>query len=258
MWDQHTMGRAVGLATSREPFDPGLPSLLMIHGSGGRSDTFLPQLNLLGKVANPAAIELPGHGQTPGPGMNQVDAYAEWLAKFIELGPIRPVVMGHSLGGAIALTLAIKRPELISGLVIVGSGSRLRVLPAILDGIQNDYQPTVEMIVGMAYSKEANPAYVKAGVETMTHCGPQVLLGDFSACNQYDITAELGRINTPTLLVYGDQDRLTPPKYGEFLKEAITGARMEVIPGAGHMVHLEKPQEFKRVLADFLSGLPKS
>jgi len=255
MWDKHMAGGGTGLDTGRGDYDPARVSLLMIHGSGGDRNNYRAQLRGLRSV-NPAAIDLPGHGATPGPSMTSVDDYAGWVAEFIAAGPIRPVVMGHSLGGAIALTLALQRPELIRGIIVVGSGSRLKVLPAILEGMRNAPQDTVKMVIGYAYGDDPRASLVAEGLKEMLQVPPEVVLGDFSACNDYDITDRLGEIKAPAKMIVGAQDRLTPPKYSQFLDEHLPASQgVEVIPGGGHMIYLENPQPFNRAVEKFVAGL---
>lgn len=253
MWDKHLGGSEIGLDIGRSGYDPERPSLLMVHGSGGRASSWLAQLSGLGPGLNAAAIDLPGHGNTPGPGMNAMEDYAGWLIDFIAAGPIRPVLMGHSLGGGIALALALKRPELISGLILVGSGCRLKVMPAVLEGMLANFEDTVKMTLKYAYADNANPRTVEQGIEHMLTNKPEVVLGDFSACDGFDACARLGEIQTPTLILVGEQDKLTPPKYGQFLWDGITGAKMLVIEEAGHMVFIEQHQAFNRAVLEFMS-----
>ncbi len=254
MWDQHTEGREVGLSLGEEGFDPARPSLLMIHGSGGSVRAWQAQLSGLRGV-NAAAIDLPGHGRTPGPGRERVEDYAAWLAEIVAAGPLRPVLMGHSLGGAIAQVAALQNPELFRGLILVGTGSRLKVLPAILEGILNDYQATVKMIVQYAYAPGADPRTLELGAEHMLECPAQVTHGDFSACNAFDLTDRLGGIRLPTLMIVGADDKLTPPKYSHFLAERIPGSQVVVIPEAGHMVALEQPRAFNQAVMEFMARL---
>jgi len=254
MWDQHCKGRQIGLRRGREAFDPALPSLLMIHGSGGNKDNWRGQFGGL-KGINVAAIDLPGHGETPGPGMNRVEDYASWLAEFIAAGPIRPVLMGHSLGGAIAQMLALDNPVLIRGLILVGTGSRLKVLPAILENFLKDPAATFKLIVQFAYDDKADPKFIQRGYEEMVQRPPEVAHGDFSACNDFDVSARLGEIKLLTLMIVGAGDKLTPPKYSEFLAGGIAGSKVIVIPGAGHMVPLEQPQAFNQAVLDFMAGV---
>ena len=157
------------------------------------------------------------------------------------------------MGGAIAQTLALKRPELISGLILCGTGCRLRVAPAILEGIAKNFGPAVEMIVLFAHGDQPDRNLVRQGVEMMSAVGPQVLLGDFTACDNFDLCDAVQGIETPTLVMVGDQDKMTPLKYSQTLVDKIPGARLAVIPGGGHMANVEQAQEFNRAVAGFLS-----
>jgi pimeloyl-ACP methyl ester carboxylesterase len=253
MWDLHLRGVKAGLARGRGGYDPARPSLLLVHGSGGRGAGFLPQLSGLADHVNVAAIDLPGHGDTPGPGLESIEAYAAWLGDFLEAGPVRPVLLGHSLGGAVVMTLALVRPHLLRGLILAGTGSRLRVLPAILEGVLADFDPTVRLIVQTAYAREADPRLVAQGVEIMSQVEPKVLWGDFTACDRFDIGQRLGEITHPTLVIVGEDDRLTPPKYSERLAGAISGARLAVLAGAGHMAYVERHREFNQAVLEFMA-----
>ena len=230
-----------------------LPSLLMIHGSGGNKDAWRAQFGGGLKEMNLAAIDLPGHGDTPGPSMDKVEDYAAWLSEFIASGPLRPVLMGHSLGGAVAQMMALTNPALIKGLVLVGTGSRLKVLPAILDGLFSDFASTVKMIVKYAYDDNADPMLLEHGYKEMMQRSPEVYHGDFSACNAFDVSDRLGEIKTPTTMIVGAGDKLTPPKYSEFLAGGIPGSTVTVIQDAGHMVALEQPKAFNQAVTGFMS-----
>ncbi|MGD9124278.1 MAG: alpha/beta hydrolase [Desulfarculaceae bacterium] len=255
MWKQHIADQKTGLRRGRTPFDPARPSLLCVHGAGGRGQGFLPQLSGLSSEINVAAIDLPGHGQTPGPSCERIEDYAHWLADFLQAGPLRPVLLGHSMGGAIAMTLALEHPGLLRGLVLVGTGAKLGVLPAILDGLLQDFAATVKMIVAYAYAPDADPLLLEQGGQNMSQIPPPVVHGDFSACNHFDIRERLHDIRMPVQIIVGDQDRLSPPRYAEYLKEHLPQARLSIIPGAGHMVHLEKHRETNQAVLDFMAGL---
>jgi pimeloyl-ACP methyl ester carboxylesterase len=254
MWEQHCKGREIGLRTGRGDYDPARPSLLMVHGSGANKDNWRGQFGGL-KGINVAAIDLPGHGDTPGPGMDKVEDYASWLAEFIASGPIRPVLMGHSLGGAIAQMLALTNPALLKGLILVGTGSRLKVLPAILEGFLHDPAATYKIVVKYAYDDNADPLLLERGYEEMVQRSPQVTFGDFSACNAFDVSKRLAEIRLPTLMIVGQGDKLTPPKYAEFLTGGIAGSKVVVIPNAGHMVPLEQPEAFNQAVQEFMAGV---
>ncbi|MGZ3664019.1 MAG: alpha/beta fold hydrolase, partial [Ktedonobacterales bacterium] len=104
--------------------------------------------------------------------------------------------------------------------------------------------------LGMAPDHEADaPHYFDALQPT----APGVLHRDLSACNDFDMMAELGRITQPTLIVVGEADRLTPPKYAAFLHDNIAGAELLIVPNAGHYVPAEAPDALADALRDWLS-----
>ncbi|MBU1275387.1 MAG: alpha/beta hydrolase [Proteobacteria bacterium] len=251
MWQKYLDGREMGFYQGRSGFDPARPSLLLIHGAGGRGEAFLPQLSNL-KQINVAALDLPGHFATPGPGRRRVEDYAEWVAEFLAAGPLRPVVLGHSLGGAIVQELALSHPELVRGVILMSTGARLPVNPALLAGIKENFLPTVETIVGWAYSRGVDKLLLRQGVEQMAQTDPQVLHDDFYACNQFDAGERLSRLRLPTLIVVGAEDKMTPPALSQAMAQAIPEAELRIIQGGGHMIQLEQHREVNQAIADFM------
>lgn len=254
MWAEHTAGREINLIEGQGGFAPGRPSLLLVHGAGGRAAAFQAQLSLLGEHLNIAALDLPGHGQTPGPGRQRVEDYADWLAEVLAAGPVRPVLLGHSMGGTVAMNLALSHPRLLRGLILLSTGPRLPVAPAILQGLEQDFEATVERIVRLAYSMQADPSLIRQGIANMTATGPEVVLGDFQACDQVDLRPRLAEINLPTLVLTGELDRMIPPKFSEQLAQSIPGAQLRIIPGVGHAPHLEDHLRTNQALGDFMAS----
>ena len=235
-----------------ESRSPGKPLLLMVHGSGG-SHRHWPESLRRSADLHALAIDLPGHGRSAGSGYSLVGNYADVVESFVErLGLSGVTLAGHSLGGAIALTLAIRRPEWLAGMVLVGTGSRLRVLPAILEGLSNDPVATLRFIWEMMFARGVPPVFAKDIRDEFMNTPPGIVLGDLNACNRFDVTDDLKKIDCPALIVSASEDRLTPVKYGEFLHKRIRGAQMALIEGAGHMMTLEAPKEVAGIIGNFV------
>ena len=230
------------------------PTVLFVHGAGGAQEQWRFQLRHLGTRWNSLAVDLPGHGGSQGKGSRTIEDYQKFVRDLLDaLGMTRTVLVGHSMGGGVAQSFALAYPGRLAALVLVGTGARLRVHPDILAAIRRgDTEETGQLISRWAYSQAALPATVAQGAEAFARNRATILEGDFLACDAFDVMREVSAIRVPTLVVCGGDDRLTPVKYARFLQQAIPGATLATIPGAGHMVMLEKPVEFNRILTAFL------
>jgi pimeloyl-ACP methyl ester carboxylesterase len=246
-------GSQISYWVSGKGFNEGREFVLFIHGAGGGQYTWSCQKGYFEKEFNPIIIELPGHGESEGQGETEIGKYAQQVYGFIKaLGLTKVFLVGHSMGGAIVQTMALRYPEMIKGIVLVGTGAKLRVLPLILEGIKENFEETAKKINQFAFSPKAPNDLIEKGVAEMLRCRPEVLHGDFSACDRFDVMNEIEKINPPTLILCGDEDQLTPVKYSQFLQNKIKGSRLEVISGAGHMVMMESPSLFNEKIKEFL------
>lgn len=235
--------------------ESGAP-LVFIHGAGGSHLEWNGQMAALSDAARTFALDLPGHGRSVGAGRTTIGEYAAALLQFLDgVGIERAVLVGSSMGGAIALTVAMQAPARVKGLVLVGTGAKLRVAPQILDGLQNEFEATARKLVDLYYADTGNSSLLvlkQKSLQQLLKSGSVVTHGDFVACDAFDVRARLGEIRAPTLVVCGDEDRMTPLKYSEYLAEQVAGARLAVIKGTGHMVMLEDAEEFQRVLREWV------
>ncbi len=225
-------------------------TILFIHGAGGSRASWQVQLHYF---KDSEAIELPGHPE--GTGSKTIEAYAAWVAEYFRRKAVTyPVLVGHSMGGAIAIECALHSVPL-KALVLVGTGARLRVLKGILSMIQEDYEQASVFIARMSVSPSSDPIFAERIAKEMLKVNAQVTYGDFLACNAFDGMAEVERVEVPTLVICGADDQMTPTKYSQYLHEKIRNSKLVVIPGAGHSVMLEKYREFNAALSAFLSSL---
>jgi pimeloyl-ACP methyl ester carboxylesterase len=229
--------------------------VVLVHGAGGNRLLWGSQLRDLAAAHRVVAVDLPGHGRSVGPGLATIGAYAEVVSEVLGSLGAPAVLVGHSMGGGIALQLALEWPGLVAGLVLLGTGGRLRVGPSFLAGLQADFPQAVEAIAGMAFAPATAAAIRLRGKRALLAAGKDTLLGDFQACDAFDVLARLGEIHVPCLVLCGAEDRMTPLKYSDALVRGIPGAQLEVIPSAGHMAMLEQPTAVSQSILSFVSGL---
>ncbi len=232
----------------------GREAVLFIHGAGGGEYTWSYQKGFFEKQFNPVIVELPGHGRSGGDGEQEIGKYAEHVHAFVRFMNLSKVTLvGHSMGGAVVQTLALTHPEVINKIVLVGTGARLRVSPMILDGIRNNFEETVRKITQFAYSRKVSSDLIERGLSDLMQCRPEVLYGDFLACDRFDIMSEVEKIDLPTLILCGDEDELTPVKYSQFLHGRIKHSKIEILSHAGHMVMMESFRTFNEKIGEFIA-----
>ncbi len=234
-------------------------SIIFLHGSAWNTRMWYRQSDSLRSSMEVMLVDLPGHGNSPGDGCDSVEEYRDEVyeaIKGLDVGCC--YVAGHSLGGAIAMSLALSYPEVVKGVVLIGTGARLKVLPQILEGVKENKENTINKIIALAFSKKASSALRKDGFDEMMKCNAEVIYKDFNACDRFDIMDSIRSLKTPALIMCGTEDSLTPPKYSRYLNEALPGSGLLLIDDAGHMVMMEKPEEVNRAIEKFVETLRKA
>jgi pimeloyl-ACP methyl ester carboxylesterase len=234
------------------------PPLILIHGAGGTYLTWHPYLRRLHNETV-YALDLPGHGESQGAGRQSITEYAEDILHFLDrLNIQKAVLAGISMGSAIALTAALTYPERITALALLGGGGKMRVANAVLETAANPhtFEAAVNMINAGCFSEHAAPELVNLSKQHMLKLSPSVLLGDFQACNQFNVMDRLSQINIPTLIFCGTLDKMMPPKFSESLHDGLPNSRIHLVKHAGHMLQLEQPEKVAALLKQFLDELP--
>jgi pimeloyl-ACP methyl ester carboxylesterase len=241
-------------------FDKKKQSLVFIHGSGGNHSAWSHQYGRLHKKYNIVAINLPGHGRSGSLGEADVEGYYLWVKKLLDVLDLNgTVLVGHSLGAAIALRFAINYPQEIAGIVLVGGGMKMPVNPYFLELLKTNPAEVpvevIDLICKYSLAKENRPKFSAPLQKSISQSKVDVLYGDLSACNNLDLTQELDKISMPALVICGAEDKMAPPDCSRQLAASISGATLEIIEGAGHMVMLERPAEFNMSLDKFAASI---
>jgi pimeloyl-ACP methyl ester carboxylesterase len=235
----------------------GAGNVVFVHGAGGNAEQWRAQLAALPLGWHGLALDLPGHGGSGGPGRRTIPQYRDVVRGVLRAAGAAPAVLvGHSMGGAITQAVALAEPDLLRGIVLVGTGARLRVHPSLFEALRRDHAEAARLLVQWGYGPMASEALRAETQRDLLSCPPAVLEGDFRACDAFDVMAEMARIRLPALVVCGEQDALTPPKYARYLHQAIPESRLALVPEAGHFVMQEQRDAVISALADFLEALP--
>lgn len=241
----------------------GAPSLVLIHGSGVSARYWLEQLEGLADVARVVAVDLPGHGDSDpvhDPSLESYAATVAGLIRALDLGP--SILIGHSLGGAVALTLAARQPELARALVLIASCAKLPPSNAALEHLFAWLPGPVRRLVFFATAKRllfspgAAPDTVRLAMEEIRGCRLETLRRDIAVATAMDLRHLAAAVSVPTVVIAGSRDALTPPALSVALGEAIPQARVVVLEGAGHMVHLEAPGRVNDEIRALIASLP--
>jgi pimeloyl-ACP methyl ester carboxylesterase len=231
---------------------------LLLHGIGGRASLWAPTVAAL--APRPViAMDMPGYDGTR-PALTRFPELADAAAALLD-GPTD--VVGHSLGGMIALELALRHPSRVRRLVIVASspafGSRD---PAFREAFLAARQKPLDEGLGMAgvaaalvptmLGPAADPSAAPAAIAAMASVDEAAYRITLATLTAFDRRADLPQVTQPALLIAGEADQTAPPRGMARMAEAMPDARFTVIPGAGHLLPLEAPDAFHAALLDFL------
>lgn len=233
----------------------GRVPLILIHGAGGSHLYWPPEIRHL-DGEDIIAVDLPGHGASEGSGKKTIAAYARKVIGFMDaLNIEKGVIAGHSMGGAVAQRLSLDNPERVKALILIGTGAKLRVHGKLFQFCrdENTYPQAVSLITEWAFSPQADHRLVELAGERMEELPASVLLDDFTACDDFDVRDQVEQIEQPTLIICGEEDRMTPVRFSEYLEQNLSRSRLEIIPEAGHMVMLEQPEMVAKLINDFLT-----
>jgi 3-oxoadipate enol-lactonase len=268
--DRDVVRRTIGPEAGRVSYltagsHAGREIVLLIHGAGVSARSWMSQLQGFAGTLGVLALDLPGHGDSAPIWKPSVEGYAETARRLLEVLRTGPVwVVGHSLGGAVALALAARHPERVKGLVLISSCARLPESTTPLQRLIWHLSPTpvrnflfLLTVRKVLFAPGAPPQAVALGMEELHACRLETLMTDAMIAQAMRLEETARRLRVPTLILCGSLDRLTPPALSAQLAGLIPGAQLNIIEQAGHMLPFERPDELNRRILDFVaSGQP--
>lgn len=258
-------GRDIFAATGGTRFDPKLPTVIFIHGASLDHSCWPLQSRWFAWHGyGVLAIDLPGHGRSAGPALESVDEMAECIVDLLEaVGAVRPVLVGHSMGAAVALEVAARLGDGAGKLALLGVSEAIPVHPALLaDALERPEQACLSMTAwghgpaGHVGGNRAPGMWMMGGaVRLFGAAAAGVLHTDLKACDDWKTGPQAaGKVTCPTLFLLGGRDRMTPARSARKLAAMISGSRVQVIDKSGHMLMNEAPDETLDALVAFVTG----
>jgi pimeloyl-ACP methyl ester carboxylesterase len=258
-------GRTVFAATGGRPFDAAHPAVLFLHGAGMDHTVWSQQSRYAAHHERAVlAVDLPGHGRSDGPALPSVPELVDWVVRLLDAAGLeRAALVGHSMGGLVALAAAAASPARVAALALLGIAARMPVHPDLLAAARADDHLAPELIVSWGYGPAGRvggqPApglwLAGGGMRLLERAGQGVLATDLAACDAYDGAEEAAaRVACPTLFLLGAEDRMAPPAKVRSLVKAIPGADSVILADTGHMMMVEQPEAVTAALSRFLSS----
>jgi pimeloyl-ACP methyl ester carboxylesterase len=242
------------VASGGREFDASQPAIVLLHGAGFDHTIWALHSRWFAHHGyGVLAPDLPGHGRSAGAPLRSIAEMADWTAALLDkAGVSNAKLVGHSMGSLIALETAARHPAKVSALGLIGTAAAMSVGPDLLKAAEANDHAAVDMVSiwGLGFRAElggslAPGLWMHSGAQrVLERCRPGVLFNDLSACNAYqDALAAAATITVPTTLVLGERDMMTPIRAGKALAAALPNARTVILPGAGHMMMVERPDE---------------
>jgi pimeloyl-ACP methyl ester carboxylesterase len=247
-------GNEVFAGTGGRDFDPALPAIIFLHGAGFDHTAWALLARAFAYHGFGVLVpDLPGHGRSAGPALSSIGGLADWTGALIDAAGVRAArLVGHSMGSLVALETAARHPEKVGALALISTAAPMRVSDDLLNAAKANDHAAIDMISlwGEGYratlgGSETPGLWMLGGAERLLErARPGVLFADLSACNEYQgALAAAPKVTTPSIVIQGSRDLMTPAKGGKAIAAAIPGCRMTMLEGAGHMLMSERSDE---------------
>ena len=244
-------GRSVFIGTGSGHPAADAPAVMFVHGAAHDHTVWvMPARYFARHGMRVLAPDLPAHGRTDAPALTTVEAIADWLARVLDAAGVETAaIVGHSMGGLAAMSLAIRHPERVRRLALLGVSVPMPVTERLLTAAQHNDASATAMANGWSHSARGrlggnpNPGFwiLGGGARLIARCDPGVHHADLSACNTF--RCDPTTIDMPTLVIVGDADQMTPARSGREVAANIHNSRLVMLAGCGHAMLSEQPNQ---------------
>lgn len=233
--------------------------LLLIHGAGVSARTWMHQLRSLARLTTPVAIDLPGRRESDPVPDPTLETYAERAYQLLgTFGDGPAFVAGHSLGGAVAQLLALHHPDRVKGLILMSTCAKIPPGESghqLLGLVPAPFRRVVFLsaVRKVLLAPSASVDAIGLTLDEVGGCPSRTMQHDLGIGRAMNMDEVARALRVPTLILCGARDRLTPPELSRQLSEMIDGSRLQIVPGAGHMLPLEAADDVNHAMAEFVA-----
>ena len=237
-------------------------TLIFVHGAGFDHTIWVMPARYFARHGwRVVALDLPGHGRSQGQALTSIAQMADWLAQVIDaVSPNQQAsVVGHSMGSLVAMSLAARHANKVQKLALLGTSAPMPVADVLLNAALDNDQAAIDMTNTWSHSARGslgssqNPGVsnLHIGERLLQQAGAGVFHTDLAACNGF--TADgLAEVKQPTLVIIGDEDKMTPPRAGLAVSDQLPHVQQRRLAGCGHSMLSEQPNQVLDELAAFL------
>ena len=253
-------GKQAYFGTGSVPHREKLPTIVFLHGAAMDHTVWtLPARYFARHDFNVVALDLPGHGRSDGPAFSDVDVMSTWLSTLLAAVTAEEhILVGHSMGSLLAWDWAAKNPNLCRKLVLLGTSMPMPVTDQLLNAAKENDAASFEMANTWSHSSRGkfgfnpNPGVwmFGHGLRLMNRSSDDVFYADLSVCNKASLNPS--QIQCPILLILSESDQMTPYRGGTTVAEQVNKASVVTLPGSGHSMLSECPNEVLDALIDFV------
>ena len=243
---------------SGQGIDANKDTIVFLHGSGLSHIVWsLAEQFFSSKNYNVLSVDLPGHGNSDGPCLDSIEKIADWLEKVFDKLKLKNLILvGHSQGCLEILEYSSKYKERLKKLVFVGGSNKMPVHPDLIELAQNGHSDAVKLMMKWGY--EGSKKFIGGNPVEKIIQSPrdisEILAVDLKACNNYSNGSEAAKaINLPSMLIYGELDKMVNLEAGKKFSNLIKNSTTHVIKGCGHMIMIEKAFEMREKILEFLN-----
>lgn len=255
-------GNSVFYGTGSGKADSSASAITFIHGAGMDHTVWVMPARYFARHGfRVIAPDLPGHGQSGGEPLDSIDALRDWIVALQDALDINScALVGHSMGSLVAFATAASHPERVSKLALLGTAAPMPVSDGLLNAARDNHHAAIDMANTWSHSatgklgSSGQPGSwnLNTGMRLIERAADGVYHADLAACNDFDAAAFDSISSTPTLIIAGTADQMTPVRSGLEVAAGITDCEKVILEGCGHSMLSEQPNAVLDALAGFL------